>query len=159
MTRTVTETVEPCGVERLLGEFETHTERLRKEARFRRENMRMKAAVIDTQDHEEASEQEMLGKWMPGDEFQGDVNLRTLRALLKQVDNKGFERYAATVFYVYSRHAHWPLRTGRHTNFVSTAPSSGRPLASSTAPTGSSRSRRSWRRTSGPSAPLRCSFR
>ena len=30
---------------------------------------------------------------MPGDEFQGDVNYRTLQALLTRVDQRGYERY------------------------------------------------------------------
>lgn len=77
----------------ILDEFKNHTARLRQEARFRRDAMRMKAAVIDDEERQEASEQELFGKWMPGDQFQGDVNLRTLRALLKLVDSKGFERY------------------------------------------------------------------
>ena len=35
-----------------------------------------------------------LGVWGPHDEFQGDVNYRTLDALLRRVDRSGFERCA-----------------------------------------------------------------
>ena len=34
----------------------------------------------------------LLGRRQPTDEFQGDVNLRTLRALLAKIDEQGFER-------------------------------------------------------------------
>ena len=37
---------------------------------------------------------EGLGVWMAGDEFQGDVNMRTLQRLLTRVDQRGFERSA-----------------------------------------------------------------
>ena len=39
-------------------------------------------------------ERQQLGEWLPGDEYQGDVNMRTLDRLLKRVDQRGFERYA-----------------------------------------------------------------
>ena len=39
-------------------------------------------------------ERQQLGEWLPGDEYQGDVNMRTLDRLLKRVDQRGFERCA-----------------------------------------------------------------
>ena len=36
-----------------------------------------------------------LGKRQPQDEYQGDVNFRTLHSLLKMVDERGFERCVA----------------------------------------------------------------
>ena len=35
-----------------------------------------------------------LGVWQHGDEYQGDVNLRTLKTLLERIDQRGFERSA-----------------------------------------------------------------
>jgi len=45
-----------------------------------------------------------LGVWGPHDEFQGDVNYRTLDALLRRVDRAGFERCALS-------HQSCPLKT------------------------------------------------
>ena len=39
-------------------------------------------------------ERQQLGEWLPGDEYRGDVNMRTLDRLLKRVDQRGFERSA-----------------------------------------------------------------
>jgi hypothetical protein len=79
----------------VLNEFDAHAARLRSKARARREAVAMRSVVNDTEEREEASVEETLGKRMPADEYQGDVNLRTLRALLKQIDERGFERCAA----------------------------------------------------------------
>tara|TARA_B100001115_G_C15756712_1_gene370422 strand:- start:566 stop:847 length:282 start_codon:yes stop_codon:yes gene_type:complete len=76
----------------VLSEFEAHSARLRERARTRRDAVRLKAAVLDTEDREEVNEDDLLGKWQPSDEFQGDVNLRTLRTLLEKIDDRGFER-------------------------------------------------------------------
>jgi hypothetical protein len=80
--------------DQLSAEFEKHAERLRARARARREAVKLRAPVLDREDHEQASEADSLGKWQPQDEFQGDVNLRTLRTLLTMIDQKGFERSA-----------------------------------------------------------------
>ena len=58
----------------------------------RREAVALRAVVNDGAQREAVTVEESLGKWQPGDELQGDVNFRTLRALLKLVDEKGFER-------------------------------------------------------------------
>jgi len=78
--------------DQLSAEFEKHAERLRERARARRESVMLRAPVLDRDDHEQISEEAALGKWQPGDEMQGDVNIRTLRSLLKLVDQRGFER-------------------------------------------------------------------
>ena len=39
-------------------------------------------------------ERQQLGEWLPGDEYRGDVNMRTLDRLLKRIDQRGFERSA-----------------------------------------------------------------
>jgi hypothetical protein len=39
-------------------------------------------------------EKQQLGEWLPGDTFQGDVNMRTLDRLLKRIDQRGYERSA-----------------------------------------------------------------
>lgn len=80
--------------DQLSAEFEKHAERLRERSRARREAVKLRASVLDREDHEEVSEAAALGKWQPQDEFQGDVNIRTLRSLLKMVDERGFERSA-----------------------------------------------------------------
>ena len=83
----------------LFKSFETHVERL-DAARLRRiEVLSFKSAVEDDgkeEVNEDASLDEIdgLGVWMPGDEFQGDVNMRTLNKLLTRIDQRGFERSA-----------------------------------------------------------------
>lgn len=52
----------------------------------------MRSVVHDDEVVEQASEEDGLGRRQPGDEFQGDCNMRTLRSLLKMIDGKGFER-------------------------------------------------------------------
>ena len=79
-----------------MPEFEAHSARLRERARARRDAVAMRAAVLDREDREQASQEDALGRRMPHEEFQGDTNLRTLRALLKMVDERGFERCAGT---------------------------------------------------------------
>ena len=76
----------------LLKEFENHTARLRVRSHDRREAVLLKSVINDKEARESASAQDLLGRWQPQDEFQGDVNLRTLRTLLKMIDENGFER-------------------------------------------------------------------
>ena len=83
----------------LFKSFETHVERL-DAARLRRiEVLSFKSALEDDGKEEinqDASLDEIdgLGVWLPGDEFQGDVNMRTLQKLLTRIDQRGFERSA-----------------------------------------------------------------
>ena len=85
--------------ETLFKSFEAHVERL-DAARLRRiEALSFKSALEDDgkeEVNEDATQDEIegLGVWLPGDEFQGDVNYRTLQKLLTRVDQRGFERYA-----------------------------------------------------------------
>ena len=83
---------ECCFGKELLSEFNQHAERLRKRSRARRQAMTLKSTVLDREDREQASAEDLLGRRQPQDEFQGDVNMRTLQALLKMIDEKGFER-------------------------------------------------------------------
>ena len=86
--------------EALFKSFEAHVERL-DAARLRRiEALSFKSALEDDGKEEvnqDATQDEIegLGVWLPGDEFQGDVNYRTLQKLLTRVDQRGFERCAA----------------------------------------------------------------
>ena len=59
---------------------------------MRRDAVALRSVVDDREGREAVTVQESLGKWQPGDELQGDVNFRTLRSLLKLVDEAGFER-------------------------------------------------------------------
>ncbi len=83
----------------LFKSFEAHVERL-DAARLRRiETLSFKSALEDDgkeEINEDATQDEIegLGVWQPGDEFQGDVNYRTLQRLLTRVDQRGFERSA-----------------------------------------------------------------
>ena len=67
-------------------------------ARLRRiETLSFKSALEDDgkeEINEDATQDEIdgLGVWLAGDEFQGDVNMRTLQKLLTRVDQRGFER-------------------------------------------------------------------
>ena len=83
----------------LFKSFETHVERL-DAARLRRiEALSFKSALEDDgkdEVNEDATQDDIdgLGLWLAGDEFQGDVNMRTLQKLLTRVDQRGFERSA-----------------------------------------------------------------
>ena len=83
----------------LFKSFETHVEHL-DAARLRRiEALSFKSALEDDgkeEINEDATQDEIdgLGVWLPCDEFQGDVNMRTLQKLLTRVDQRGFERSA-----------------------------------------------------------------
>lgn len=78
----------------VLNEFEKHAERLREASRQRKAALEYKNLVDDTGDHEVVEVTDTLGKRQPSDVFKGDTNLRTLRTLLKMVDERGWERSA-----------------------------------------------------------------
>jgi hypothetical protein len=96
----------------LFKSFETHVERL-DAARLRRiEALSFKSALEDDgkdEVNEDATQDDIdgLGVWLAGDEFQGDVNYRTLQKLLTRVDQRGFERSAQQL------EARSPLRLAR----------------------------------------------
>ncbi len=76
----------------VMKEFEVHSERIQSRSRARKDAVRMRSVVNDTDEREAASEEDTLGRRLPTDEFQGDVNLRTLRSLLRMIDERGYER-------------------------------------------------------------------
>ena len=78
----------------LLGEFERHHERMIVRARERRAAVELTNLVDAGRVKTSVSEDDLLGKRLPRDEFVGDTNFRTLKALLKKVDERGFERSA-----------------------------------------------------------------
>jgi len=83
----------------LFQSFDAHVTKLDAARLKRIEALSFKSALEDDGEgeiNEDASldEIEGLGVWQAGDEFQGDVNYRTLQKLLTRVDQRGFERYA-----------------------------------------------------------------
>tara|TARA_B100000767_G_scaffold258046_1_gene266421 strand:+ start:231 stop:806 length:576 start_codon:yes stop_codon:yes gene_type:complete len=84
----------------LFGEFEAHVEGLQSARARRQEILAFRSALEDEggdkNDSADASldERDCLGVWLPTDQLQGDVNMRTLEKLLVRVDQRGFERYA-----------------------------------------------------------------
>ena len=76
----------------ILGEFDAHASRLRERSRARKEAVKLRSVATDTAVNESISVDETYGKWQPGDVYQGDVNIRTLRLLLSRIDELGFER-------------------------------------------------------------------
>jgi len=83
----------------LLKTFAKHVEDLDAARQRRIEALSFKSALEDDGQEEvnqDANQDEIdgLGVWLPGDEFQGDVNYRTLQKLLTRVDQRGFERSA-----------------------------------------------------------------
>ena len=98
------EWVEPDEEDALLNSvlfkaFDTHVANLDTARHKRIEALSFKSALEDEGEveiNEDATQDEIdgLGVWMAGDEFQGDVNYRTLQKLLTRVDQRGFERSA-----------------------------------------------------------------
>tara|TARA_B100001094_G_C18184948_1_gene803180 strand:+ start:851 stop:1270 length:420 start_codon:yes stop_codon:yes gene_type:complete len=78
----------------VLSEFEKHTVRLREASRNRKNALAYTNLVDDHEDREAINIEDTLGKRQPSDIYNGDVNLRTLRTLLKMVDERGWERSA-----------------------------------------------------------------
>ena len=98
-------------------------------------------AKVETED-----QRDQLGEWLPGDQYQGQVNMRTLKQLLGRIDARGFERCASnrararSACLAQPRRCHCP---GRSSNWNSTRPSFAPAAASSTRTTGPPTSRRS----------------
>ena len=80
--------------------FESHVKALEQARERRREALAFKSAVEDGSAGDDGGptqtqdELDGMGIWMPGDQYQGDVNMRTLQKLLSRVDARGFERSA-----------------------------------------------------------------
>jgi hypothetical protein len=78
---------------RVLEEFAAHAARAKQAERNRREAVQMVNLVDDSAEAVAAVDPtEALGRRQPNERFQGCCNLRTLRTLLKIVDEKGYER-------------------------------------------------------------------
>ena len=80
------------------AEFDAHAQAVQTALEKRRERLQFASntmeelvddAMADAEDVDAG-----LGVWREGDAYQGDVNLRTLNALLERVDQRGFERCA-----------------------------------------------------------------
>ena len=145
----------------LLGEFDRHHERMIVRARERREAVQLTNLVETGRVKTSVSEDDLLGKRLPRDEFQGDTNFRTLKALLKKVDERGFERSAhqlgslASVFErtVFLPHCFpTPPRVGQNSTKTSSRPR----RASCTRTTGVCKSPASCKSTAGSRVPARC---
>ena len=80
----------------IMSEFAVQADALRAAARQRREAVQLRNVVADKEMQEAVSVEDTLGKRQPGDEYQGDINMRTLRTLLTIVDQRGFERVRRT---------------------------------------------------------------
>lgn len=83
----------------IFGSFDAHVDRLESARSKRCELLTFKSALEDDGANEanpDASQDEVdcLGVWLPLDQYQGDVNYRTLQKLLTRVDQRGFERCA-----------------------------------------------------------------
>jgi len=73
-------------------EFDTHSSRLKDAARARKESVRCRNVVEDSEDGEAITALDTLGKKQYTDTYDGDTNLRTLRTLLSMIDDRGWER-------------------------------------------------------------------
>ena len=148
-------------MELLLAEYERHHQRMVERARERLEAVRLTNLVDAGRVKTSVSEDDMLGKRLPRDEFQGDTNFRTLKALLKKVDERGFERSAhqlGTLASVFERTVSVPhcFPTPPRVGQNSTKTSSRRVRASCTRTIGACRSRPSCKSTAGSRVPARC---
>ena len=84
----------------LFGTFEEHASTLNSARKRRRDALAFRSALEAGGDEAETAQDgegdidklEGLGVRLPGDEFQGDVNMRTLDALLRRIDARGYER-------------------------------------------------------------------
>ena len=117
----------------LYSEFDRHERDVRGALQRRRDRIAFKVndtnELLEERDVNAAADADAgLGVWQHGDEFQGDVNLRTLKALLERIDQRGFERYALsnTETHTYTRVTFLcpppPRYTGRRTSLSFTRP-------------------------------------
>lgn len=80
--------------------FDSHVDRLSRARERRRETLAFKSALEAGVDDEASAEQTQdqidgLGVRIESDEYNGDVNMRTLKKLLARIDARGFERCVA----------------------------------------------------------------
>ena len=76
----------------VLDHFSTHSLRMREAARARRAAVQLRSVVDDSADAVAVDVKDTLGVRLPNDRWAGCTNLRTLRALLTMIDDRGFER-------------------------------------------------------------------
>lgn len=79
-------------MERILRIFDRHAKTMEQRAQERFDAVKLESLVDSRTVRKKSSEDELLGKRLPRDEFAGDVNFRTLQALLKKIDDRGYER-------------------------------------------------------------------
>ena len=82
----------PAFPEEILNGFESHIEKLKTTHETKKEATALRNVALDTDVVESVDVIDTLGKRQPYDKFNGCVNLRTLRSLLKLIDDRGFER-------------------------------------------------------------------
>ena len=140
----------------LLGEFDRHHERMIVRARERRAAVELTNLVDAGRVKTSVSEDDLLGKRLPRDEFIGDTNFRTLKALLRKVDENGFERVRAVRSLPPRPVSPCRARRSRPINWSFMKTFSKRRPASSTRTTGACRSPPSCRSTAGNRARARC---
>ena len=78
----------------VVEQFALHAGRIQKAARTRRSQIQLRHIVLDVGDAVGGDPGAALGKPIPADRWRGCTALRTLRSLLKTIDEKGFERSA-----------------------------------------------------------------
>lgn len=80
------------------AEFDAHAQAVQTALEKRRERLQFASNTMEELVEDAMADAEDvdagLGVWREGDAYQGDVNLRTLNALLERVDQRGFERHA-----------------------------------------------------------------
>lgn len=84
--------VHPSFSSEILDAYETHVQRLKTVHEMRKDATSLKNVATDVEVVEAVDVWDTLGKRQPTDKFNGCVNLRTLRSLLKLIDERGFER-------------------------------------------------------------------
>ena len=82
-------------------EFDEHIKAIAAARDRKRERLAFKSAAEEPDEAagggakvETEDQRDQLGEWLPGDQYQGTVNMRTLKQLLGRIDARGFERSA-----------------------------------------------------------------
>ena len=96
-----------CFPSTLLEKYEEHAKHLTHVHEIRKESTSLKNVAMDVELVESLNVRDTLGVRQPQDKFNGCVNLRTLRSLLKMIDENGFERCVLTLYSVVSESC-WP---------------------------------------------------
>lgn len=100
--RKAASTAHPSFSNEILDAYETHVQRLKTVHEMRKDATSLKNVATDVEVVEAVDVWDTLGKRQPTDKFNGCVNLRTLRSLLKLIDERGFERYCCNSLSVLS---------------------------------------------------------